>query len=515
MSMKVRMVSFLSLLAVLSAGAVEQVDEAKAVFDGVAVDKMRGGTWKVVYGSSEGPEGRALEVLSERLGNYLLREYRLSPQLALPFEKAGGEPVTGKRDRLLVGRLADNPELAKYVSAADVPKGGYLVRTRHEADGRNVVVLAGDTPSAVLWATFELLDIVAPQLEQELASPPARYAGLLFRVAKVPDFDYATAPETPVRSVFSWGFVVDDFRTTFRAMARARFNRVILWNNTPVINAREVVDCAHSWGIEVYWGCSWGWTLSGTDREDVNFSRIAADVVDDWRTKWRPMGGDGIYLQSFTETRKTKIAGRSIAEAAVELVNRAAGGIRSESPGLDIVFGLHADSVTNDVAARALVQVSPDIEILWENCGKFPYGETDGVTNAPNMALHDRIAAISPNYGLAWKAQLRMDWAHATLPVGPIVLGCAGARLLARDRAVTSAVQWAYDEDWIVNGAGALELAQYLRKSGRAPQEFNAVAEYNPPYSFSTLCSAEIFWNSSADWPTIERRARMRARPER
>ena len=47
------------------------------------------------------------------------------------------------------------------------------------------------------------------------------------------------------------------------------------------------------------------------------------------------------------------------------------------------------------------------------------------------------------------------------------------------------------------------------------PREFNAVAEYNPPFAFATEIQAELFWNSDDSWETIAKRARMRARPER
>lgn len=110
---------------------------------------------------------------------------------------------------------------------------------------------AGDTPSAVLWAAFDFLDVVAPELERHLAGHAGRYAGTFFRANKIPAFQCVRAPETPVRSVFSWGHVVDDYRTMFRGMARARFNRAILWNDQYVVNAREVVDMAHSWGVQV------------------------------------------------------------------------------------------------------------------------------------------------------------------------------------------------------------------------------------------------------------------------
>ena len=33
------------------------------------------------------------------------------------------------------------------------------------------------------------------------------------------------------------GHEMDDYRATFREMARARFNRIIIWNNQRVINA--------------------------------------------------------------------------------------------------------------------------------------------------------------------------------------------------------------------------------------------------------------------------------------
>ena len=130
-----------------------QVNEAAAVFEGKLPAKMRGGTWKVVYSSAEGPEGRALEVLTERMGTHLLREGHLATPMVLPLEKDGGEKVDTKRDIIVIGRLSQNTTLRKCLKDEDVPKGGYLVKTMRE-NGRNVVLLAGDTPEAVLWAVL-------------------------------------------------------------------------------------------------------------------------------------------------------------------------------------------------------------------------------------------------------------------------------------------------------------------------------------------------------------------------
>ncbi len=500
--------------ACAASGDDAQVDEAAVVFDGVRPSKMRGGTWKVVYSSAEGPQGRALETLTERLGPYFLREGHVATPFVLPLEKDGGAAVKGKRDMIVVGMPSENSTLRDRLGGVDVPVGGYLIRTFNEK-GRNVVLLAGDTPEAVLWSVFDFLDVVAPDLEGKLCNQHGRYAGMFFRAKEVPRFECRRQPQTPVRSIFSWGHVVDDYRVTFREMARARLNRAILWNDQRVVNARDVVECAHSWGVKVFWGFSWGWTLSGKDAADLDFGKLADDIVAEWRRVWKPMGGDGIYFQSFTETNKREIGGRSIPEAVTELVNEVSKRIRAEAPGLEIVFGLHSNSMKREGAAEAIAKVDPSLEILWENCGGFPFWEANGEVVGPDGEFCDKILSLTPSVGLAWKAQLRIDWGNYASPAGPFMLGCAGPKLLARDQAVTAHRLGSFDEDWILNGRSAHELVRHIRAGKRQPREFNAVAEYNPPYGFATHCQAELFWNSDDSWEEIAKRARMRARPER
>ena len=510
--------TFMSAAALGAAAPAEeaqQVNEAARLFEGTIAKNMRGGTWKVVYSSDEGPQRRALEVLVERLGPYFLREGHLSTVYVLPLEKDGGEPVATKRDAIVVGIPSENATLRKLLGSTRVPAGGYAIKTFH-AKGRNIVLLAGDSPAAVLWAVFDFLDVVAPDLERRLAGQAGLYAGTFFRARKIPSFECVRAPETAIRSVFSWGQVIDDCRTMFRSMARARFNRAIIWNDQYVVNAREVVDIAHSWGVQVYWGFSWGWTLSGTNPKDFDLKKLADAIVAEWRAKWKPMGGDGIYFQSFTETSNATIGGRPIPEAATELVNEVSRRIRAEAPGVDIVFGLHSNSMRRKGAAEAIAKVDPSIEILWENCGGFPFWECDlQRRGGPDAALCEKAMANNRLVGFAWKAQIRMDWANYAPPAGPFLLGCAGEKVLARDKEVTVARLAEYDEQWIANGRSAWEFIRRLRANGNPPREFNAVVEQPSSYAFATQCQAELFWSSKDGWDDIARRARMRARPER
>ena len=53
-----------------------------------------------------------------------------------------------------------------------------------------------------------------------------------------------------------------------------------------------------------------------------------------------------------------------------------------------------------------------------------------------------------------------------------------------------------------------------MRAGQKKPVEFNGVAEYTPPYGFTTQCQAELFWSTEDSWEEIMRRTRARARPE-
>ena len=153
----------------------------QAAYDGVDRNKPeRGGTWKVVYSSAEGPEGHALEVLTERVGQHLLRDSHRATALMLPLERDGGTVVQGKRDRIVIGVPEKNAPLKALLGDSQVPDGGYLIKTFNDR-GANVVLIAGSTSSAVLWGTFDFLDTVVPALEARITGQHSRYVGTFVR----------------------------------------------------------------------------------------------------------------------------------------------------------------------------------------------------------------------------------------------------------------------------------------------------------------------------------------------
>jgi len=462
--------------------------------------------WKCVYSSAEGPEGRALAVLTEKVSALTLRNGDLRTSHVFPLERVGGKEVA-KKHRFVLGVPGKNPFVDKYLKPGEVPKGGYVVKSLNDGDAK-VVVLAGDSPAAVLWAT---LDFCRSDI-REIAwwgRTAEEHVGwfvterMLFTVPKLPDYLRVAKPETEIRSQFTWGHVIDDYRRHFRTLAELRFNRVILWNEFPPVNAAEIVKEAHDWGLQVYWGFAWGWTADlCQSAETADLKALADGIVKEWRELWKSCDGDGIYFQTFTEQSNTMIGNRTIASMAVEVVNDAYRRIRAEAPDLDIVFGLHAMSVRTNLPE--IEKADRSMEILWENCGGFPFYEN---TNATDIAFLDRICGDRRPVGLVWKCQVRQDWENWAHQSGPFLLGEAGKETDRRDEKVYGSLYYTFDDDWLARGRIAYDQLRHLRTGANPPKEMNVAAALFAPPSLSTHLIAELFWSTSDPWEKIVERA--------
>ena len=465
--------------------------------------------WKVVCGGFEGPEGRASELLTAEVGEILLRDPGVYATRVLPVLAPDELKDSTNLNLIVVGTRADNPILRARVRADEVPAGGYLVRAFQDG-GRKVALLAGDTPAAALWAAVDFVDDGIGRLR------PDRGNGLLFvrdvfedRLPWKPGYESRRAPKTNVRSVFTWGHPINDFREYVRNLARMKINRVYLWNNEPPRNAREVVDYAHSWGIEVFWGFSWGWDTQREKTSELPNEEIAARVLETWRTTWSKLPGDGIYFQTFTEMRKKTVNGESVAAKAVRLVNSVADKVLAERPGLKIVFGLHATSVfgaLDDIAAT-----DPRLEILWEDCGAFPFGYWVKTTEREDDAFVDRLLADERHpVGLVYKWMMIQDWTHFTFQQGPYCLGVTSRRTHENDMRLQAELWKNFTVDWERKGARAHALARRVQAKG--PQvELNMAAQLNGPLHFPAAFSAELFWSADEDFATIRDRVLNRA----
>lgn len=469
---------------------------------------MKNRNWKIIYSNYEGVEKRAVEFLYRELAGRILRDPGIYSVHVLACEKVGCKL---DKNAVVVGTYDANPLLRRFFRPGEIPAGGYGVRIVDNPDdpALQLVLVCGDTPAAVFWGAADFIDdglpAVAPKFDGHTFDTDT------FEQPRLAPYESLRAPQSRVRSVFFWGHTVDDYEAHFATLARLKFNEVIIWNEYPPLNARDVVACAHSYGIAVVWGFSWGWSTNCNDIDFGALDKLRDAIVDEWRRVWKPLGGDGIYFQSFTELSTDTINGHPIAESVVGLVNDTCAKILAEDPSLKIEFGLHATSVRQHLGAIA--KTDPRIEIIWEDCGGFPYKTTTPFDPEGDLAFTEAMLAQNRPMGLVFKCQAMLDWSRNRFnhQPGPYLLGMSGPDVLAADLAMLDQIWRRYTHDWLLHGKVAYGLAKRIHAEKGRPVTLNVVGNLVGPIRFPTALVSELFWSTEEPYETILARVLKRA----
>jgi len=327
-----------------------------------------GPRWTIAFGSREGPEGFALEELNATV-------QRCMPYLVETLP-AGDLDPTAAEHVVLIGTPENNPHIAGLVDWQFIPcpagPQSYVIARLDSPwkEGHAVVVVAGGSPAGVLYGAVDFAArVVRPAAPHAEAVPDANRKAF----DALAPFVIAEHPRIEDRGIWSWGYVIYDYRRFLDNMARLKMNLLTVWNDRPPLNVREVIDYAHSRGVKVVLGFPWGWGMGKTaDLADpAARRRIRETVVEEFRTTYLGLDCDGIYFQTLTEHTTTEIGGVPVARLARELVNEIAAEVLALRPGLQIQFGLHASSIAG--CQRELSDLDPRVTIVWEDAGVIPY----------------------------------------------------------------------------------------------------------------------------------------------
>jgi hypothetical protein len=208
-----------------------------------------GPRWHLIYGSYSGVEEFALDELQAMMQRYL-------PYVVGIYHAA--EPLDQDANHILIGTTANNPRIAELVqkgalAAPTKPQGYSSVCSKSPWNvERKAVVIAGTDPSGVLYGVIDFNKRVASVTPDD----PKEMRQTLDNLA---EFSVQEAPLIENRGIWSWGYVIYDYRRFIDNMARLKMNRLNFWNDVPPINCQEVIDYAHSRGIKVVLGFSWGY----------------------------------------------------------------------------------------------------------------------------------------------------------------------------------------------------------------------------------------------------------------
>lgn len=428
-------------------------------------------SWKIIYSRFEGVERRAVELLSREIGEQVLRKPEVYTLHVLPCEKE-----TDKTEipacAVVVGTYAESGIIRKYINKEEISENGYIVKVvRNPLCIEGSIVLISAIKEKMLYrAAAAFLDDYSTLCAPLHGGMHVR--GELFKEI-LPEYTISEAPKVKGRSIFAWGHAINDYRQFLADMARLGLNQLILWNDYKPLNSHDIVECAHSYGIELIWGFAWGWSEGGcsamSSLDEESLAALKKDVIYQYENVWHGIG-DGIYFQSFTEKQADNIKGKNIASVVTDFVNEVVGELLSINPELHIQFGLHATSVKNHL--YEIARVDKRVEILWEDCGLFPYAyvpESDSSEDEFKKTLDFTKKIIELRgkdapVGLVFKGFATLDWTNKFFvhQAGRFILGENSERISKHDRALRSDAWRIFTSQWLKSGDRAKRMANHI-----------------------------------------------------
>lgn len=317
------------------------------------------------------------------------------------------------------------------------------------------------------------------------------------------------APAIKRRAIWTWGHVIYDYRNFFENMAKLRLNEVVIWNDVAPLNAKDVVEYAHSLNIKVNWGFAWGWDTACKnvlDRYNDQFvAGIKERVLRTYEKEYSHTGADGIYFQTFTEHSVSEIDGKPVAQIVTELVNDVAVSLFEKYPDLQIQFGLHATSVRDKL--EYIQKVDKRIHIVWEDCGSFPYNYlADHVDDFEETAAFTektlQLRGSDEKWGAVLKGMLNLDWGTFEHFSAPYILGERTNRYLKQRQLKKDRIWKLQQASWLRNADYVRQILAIIARFGKEDTIVEALVEdamLENQITFPVALYAEMLWSPNDD----------------
>ncbi|MBQ8368954.1 MAG: hypothetical protein IJY35_03125 [Clostridia bacterium] len=373
-------------------------------------------------------------------------------------------------------------------------------------NGCNVITVTGSDRSGLLYGWADFVNRYIPHAENTDSTFPYYFRPVFFTDDPIRPYERVSSPKIARRGCWTWGHVIRDPGGYFENMVKCKMNTCVIWNNHVPTNAREIVRMAHENGIRLLWGYAWGWSTNINAETMQEHLNRRDEVVREYLDNYAPLGADGIYFQSFTETSSETLGGRLIAEVVTEYVNDIAGKILAVQPDLHIQFGLHASSVRQRLAYIA--KVDPRIEIVWEDCGAFPFAyipkNTDNADATMDIAREmSTLRGRDDRFGCVYKGLCCLNWTKFSYPPAPYAIGSYAAldpmpKYLAEKRKIWHYVQ----AHWLKTAEVCRAMTEMLMNEKNGELTILALVEdsaFEFQCWFPVLLLGEILWDPTGD----------------
>ncbi len=458
-------------------------------------------SWQIIYKGNSPIIRRAVEFLSREAGKLIIRFESHYSLYVLPTEEEGTEI---RQNAMIIGIYEDSPLIQSLVKAEDVPRNGHcykVIKSPSNPDAR-YAIMTGHTPQEVYAAAVDFVDRYPCDYSPTHGS--LRLCDQIF-AEEMKEGAYSVATKSPTRGIFTWGFPINDYRQYIKNMARLKLNQLILWNDFVPFNAKEIIDYAHSFGIEIIWGYSWGWDVTPENLKPETLKALKEDAIKTYEESYRPIGCDGIYFQSFTETHNADIGGILIADAVTDFVNDTVAALLEKYPDMRIQFGLHASSVLDHL--DSIAGVDKRVEIIWEDYGPFPSGYTPRTNEEEFSKLIETTEKLinlrgDAPLGLITKGFMMLDWDKDRFihQKGRFVMGDNDEFICEHDRRVRHASWRMTSADVVKYGSYMQRFVKFVTEVGGGRVNLCMAGTFDGGIYFPVDLTATLFYNPAGEY---------------
>jgi len=455
----------------------------------------------IIYGAYQnGIQKKAIEILTESLLDYTL-EYPVC---------FSADEITDLSEyrRIYIGTKENNAYIAQN-SANDLSHPEeYSIRVHGD-----IAVIEGSDDSGVLYGCVDFFDRFIVHCEHPNTD---RYWSNPFE-QDWPDFELSSRPSIRQRGIWTWGHVIYNFKGFIDHMVRLKMNTLIIWNDHPPINAKDMIAYAHACGVKLIWGFAWFWDTN-CGKIDIEQAMASSDkILAQYQQEYHPLGGDGIYFQSFTELPTEKIGDHFIAEAVTAFVNKTAAGFLNQYPDMELQFGLHATSVKDKL--DYIRRVDPRVRIVWENCGSFPFsyipddlGQFDETCDFVRKIAVLRGAA--DRFGVVTKGLTKLNWQEFEHIQGPVHPGVS-SNWMKENRLIRKRRIWRFlQAGWIIPADKVWKMIRLLQQCKDGDLVATALVEdgmFGECIMYPVALYAEMLWDQQSDVKGIMQRVALRS----
>lgn len=400
-------------------------------------------------------------------------------------------------------RLCVNGELT---APKDVQ--GYRIKVFQNPKNKEkqVYALLGGSEASVFWAASQFVNHYLPENESKDLK---KLHFVPYFTRNMKEVDIAEEPKIRERGIWTWGHVIYDYRRFLDNMAKLRMNIITVWNDHAPINAKEFVAYAHQLGIKVIWGFSMGWGYEYDISDTQVLNQIIEDAMEHYANEYQHLGGDGIYFQTFTETEEENKNGINIAQQVAVFVNQIKRKFRQRFGDMRIQFGLHASGVKKNL--QEIAGVDRDVEIVWEDCGCFPYeySPENIVGYEETKAFTQAIATLrgkDDKFSAVLKGLCCLEWDAFEYQLGKFPMGVSAPHQIQRRARALKKFWRRINALWLKNGEKAQEVIGMIRREKQGHTMIQALIEdgmFEEKISLSAAIMAQLMWNDEREYREI------------